>query len=686
MSNNISANQDSNNTDYNNIINYLMKAINNQNVPQPRSEDKPIFLYEFFVFELYTPKEIFKTLKQPLLAFRLLDFPTQTIEGNINETKGTVLFNQGKSCFFEMEIHNLKECLTNEPLYVMFVDMNYGDMRILGSSRVNISIFAYDNFVQYSGHTPPQPRRNILKLFDNDATNVAEFEIALLIRREYFKYESNVNNFIRPKKEINIQDPFIVMKTKENPNDLDVLLKGGKINTTVKETKTLQTREEIIEELNNLKKEAAVNTVYSNQNNHDDININKIKPIPKQQDLINPSNPREYIKNIKELLDGKEKLPPPLFFHNKRNKEKNSSITVKIIKDEEQKVADKPDRLTEVIKNIENQKSQPPKEKPVNRDYVKIPSKLKNQTKNEILIIPREKPSYDKKMRTLTKENNINRYEAQNSSTSSKTSKNLKENENKKSEENNEDYNLENEYLNLYSKIKKTSDTKKDLIKIEEESKLNNKNNIKSIESYNDFKSQDIPSRKESIKSQLKDIVANKISQEIEDETKKYEKFYEISNTHQFELSSNQMIKSYNSISMSYANSNRLEIKTPEKFNILNKQVNNNNNNSPGNKKSSIKNVKFEDSIKTLIESDSNKENINSYRNQMTDMIEEDIVLRQSKETQKSLKALTHNEITEEYGDFDYDNIEENISNKNTHRLLTGKDEDEIEEEIIKIK
>ena len=89
-------------------------------------------------------------MKQPLLSFRLFDFPTQTIEGKIDLEKECVIFKQGKSCFFEMEVEYLKEYLRSEPLYIMFIDMNHGDMQILGSSKVNVSIFGYDNFLNYN--------------------------------------------------------------------------------------------------------------------------------------------------------------------------------------------------------------------------------------------------------------------------------------------------------------------------------------------------------------------------------------------------------------------------------------------------------------------------------------------------------------------------------------------------------
>jgi hypothetical protein len=70
------------------MVNYLISQLNKAKVnPFPVKNQPsaiPIFLYEFFVFELYLPSELLKFVKQPILAFRLLDFPTLTLEGNLN--------------------------------------------------------------------------------------------------------------------------------------------------------------------------------------------------------------------------------------------------------------------------------------------------------------------------------------------------------------------------------------------------------------------------------------------------------------------------------------------------------------------------------------------------------------------------------------------------------------------------
>ena len=184
--------------EYISVINYLINNLNKAKISRsslinPNNSALPIFLYEFFVFELYLPRELLKVIKQPILAFRLLDFPTLTLEGNVNYKKETIYFNQGKSSFFEMDLNDLKDSLMNQPMYIMFLDLNHGNMKIIGNCRLNISLFAYDSFLDYGNNSNmPEPRRNILELFDNSMEKVAEFEMSLLIRREYYKFDKNI--------------------------------------------------------------------------------------------------------------------------------------------------------------------------------------------------------------------------------------------------------------------------------------------------------------------------------------------------------------------------------------------------------------------------------------------------------------------------------------------------------------
>ena len=195
MDNNLIQNQNDNNQ-YLSMVNYLISQLNKAKISpsslKNQSSSLPIFLYEFFVFELYLPSELLKLIKQPILAFRLLDFPSLTLEGNINIQKQSIIFNQGKSSFFEMDLSELKDNLLNQPMYIMFLDLNHGNIKIIGNCRLNISLFAYDSFLNYGHGQIPEPRRNILQLFDNTMEKCGEFEMSLIIRREYYKFDKNI--------------------------------------------------------------------------------------------------------------------------------------------------------------------------------------------------------------------------------------------------------------------------------------------------------------------------------------------------------------------------------------------------------------------------------------------------------------------------------------------------------------
>ena len=195
MDNNQAQNQNDNNQ-YLSMVNYLISQLNKAKVSplslKNQSYNLPIFLYEFFVFELYLPSELLKYIKQPILAFRLLDFPSLTLEGSLNLKRQSIIFDQGKSSFFEMNLNELKENLINQPMYIMFLDLNHGNIKIIGNCRLNISLFAYDSFLNYGQGPIPEPRRNILQLFDNKMEKIGEFEMTLLIRREYYKFDKNI--------------------------------------------------------------------------------------------------------------------------------------------------------------------------------------------------------------------------------------------------------------------------------------------------------------------------------------------------------------------------------------------------------------------------------------------------------------------------------------------------------------
>ena len=268
----MNSNQNQNEEYISSIINYLTTNLNKLKLSPSLQIEKyslPIFLYEFFVFELYAPKEIIKIIKQPILSFRLLDFPSLSLEGNVNLTKETIIFNQGKSSFFEMNLGELKDNLMNQPMYIMFLDLNHGNMKILGNCRLNISLFAYDSFLNYGNSGKiPEPRRNILQLFDNSMEKIAEFEMSLLIRREYYKFDKNIE--INEKKKT-----YLIKKAKKSKDISKTYIKENEQFVIKGENKEIKIDKNYL--------------IYDNNN----LNDNKQQSQP------------QYINNF--ILEGKDK-------------------------------------------------------------------------------------------------------------------------------------------------------------------------------------------------------------------------------------------------------------------------------------------------------------------------------------------------------------------------------------------
>ena len=394
------------NIDSNYIIQYLLNSMQQQNVDTKEKQanldiKNPMFLYEFFVFDLYIPKEIVRSINTPVLAFRLLDFPTQSIEGFKNVEKSCISFNQGKSCFFEMEMNRLKNYLLEEPLYIMLMDTNNGNMRVLGSSRVNISIFVYDQFLDYEGD-PPLPRRNLLKLFDNNGHTVGEFDVTLLIKRETFKYQDksaepnlipknirekcvDMDAPVTTKNNANVDKIFNMLKNEEDyidfmksqqskkPSNKENEFKA-KENANKKGTKFEYENEDYVPEKKaNTQKIIKVNKIESEM---DQINLKAI------QTFLDPSNIETYIGNLKSLLEGKDKLPPPMFFH----KEKNIDLDArKVYKQKPKKEQGKDDeeKVEVVLEENEEDYSKKEKDKENSNNSKKDISIDKSVTNNE---------------------------------------------------------------------------------------------------------------------------------------------------------------------------------------------------------------------------------------------------------------------------------------------------------------
>jgi len=368
--------KEENNIDSNYIVQYILKSMQQQNIEVKEQQSNldiknPMFLYEFFVFELYIPKPVLHSINTPVLAFRLLDFPTQTIEGVKNKEKSSISFNQGKSCFFEMEINRLKTYLIEEPLYIMLMDTNNGNMRVLGSSRVNISVFNYDQFLDYKGDSP-LPRRNILKLFDNSGNTVGEFDMTLLIKKEIFKYQdkpktnNDIPSYLRNKceemdpmkninKNENVDKIFNLLKNEEDYINFIKTQKGKKASDKENDSKSNIKNIKYEEEDYEVKK---ANTTKAKKNKVD-IELDQINA-KSIQNFLDPSNKETYIGNLKALLDGKEnsKLPPPMFFAKERKTDEFEArkLYKQMVKKEPEK--EHQEELDSVYEDNEENKSQ----------------------------------------------------------------------------------------------------------------------------------------------------------------------------------------------------------------------------------------------------------------------------------------------------------------------------------------
>ena len=361
-----------NQANYNEMMEHLITMLNKEH---PRSipnqlHNKPIFLFEFFVFDLYMPRRVLEKIRQPYLFFRLLDFPSLQLQGTKNNVEEKIEFNQGKSSYFEMEVHELKDDLQKQPMYIMFADLNFGDVRMIGSSRLNVSMFAYDSFLQYQG-SAPKPRRNILKLFDNTQRQVAEFDMSLLIRREYYKYEENtsplnnerilldrngrriVNRNPLAKDEVDVNKEYYynnyedVRKntTSAKPYSSELLVQhNDKILSSphVRYTMEEKTKKQFIEDMNNINDKGEGNRnsylPYKQSIQQEGKKDNDVMAYQKQNQATlwsysenytsNANQPKQKMKaystyqpSLMELLKSEDRNPPGLYYHHDKPKE-----------------------------------------------------------------------------------------------------------------------------------------------------------------------------------------------------------------------------------------------------------------------------------------------------------------------------------------------------------------------------
>ena len=656
-----------NDSDYLKMINYLINELNkakSANIPN-QLHNKPIFLYEFFVFSLYLPRELLRSIKQPILAFRLFDFPTLTISGNVIYKDERILFNQGKSSYFEMELEEIKENLLEQPMYIMFIDMNFGDMKILGSSRLNISIFSYDSFLQFSGSVP-KPRKNILKLFDNSLEKIAEFEMSLLIRREYYKYEVNSfplnqekifvnNNNINFKNnnktyaknfsnEMRMQNTENIIKSDHirlDMNEKTQKLFQGNLNENNNNKNNNNENnnkievfynknydyEDVNKNYNNTTKAIASQTINENNNNNNN-NFN-YKPDNFDEPNTHPDEifkGEENVMTIEDMLNSNDKNPPPMFYTHEIPKKEEK--IVRIIH-EERKNDNNNNNKKEISTQTENYYNKNNINVNRNKNANKNNKKL---TKDDIvnLLYNQAIYKYNNAMRT-------NNYTINGNPPPIQFSNEITENSNENNKKN---------FINISPKdnssniSKKRYDNVNAAISIEEnpiENNVNNNNKNEISENIEISKSNNNKKSMNNNKINNKNSINNnnnskEISEPIYDEFKDNEYIKTLNqlnnNNNNNNNNSNKLINKENDVKISdYKNSQSNTNKISEEYNDF-EDVNENfgfsssknNNNNINNNLNNENNLKNENNLNNL--NNENNENINNNNNINTESIE----------------------------------------------------------------
>ena len=103
-----------------------------------REPGEYFFKFQFFVHQLALTKDFFNVAR-PAVAIRFLDFPTLILHGELMQD-GRLSFGKGKSTSFKMHSEDLRAALLTKPFYVMFIDASSGNVQMLASSNINISV------------------------------------------------------------------------------------------------------------------------------------------------------------------------------------------------------------------------------------------------------------------------------------------------------------------------------------------------------------------------------------------------------------------------------------------------------------------------------------------------------------------------------------------------------------------
>ena len=117
-------------------------------------------------------------MHRPAVAIRFLDFPTLIIHGELTKD-GRLAFGNGKSTSFKMHSEDLRAGLLTKPFYVMFIDASSGNVQMLASSNVNVSVLGqkYEFFERETVNV--NLRRNYVYLFDQTQREAVKMDVSL---------------------------------------------------------------------------------------------------------------------------------------------------------------------------------------------------------------------------------------------------------------------------------------------------------------------------------------------------------------------------------------------------------------------------------------------------------------------------------------------------------------------------
>ena len=92
---------------------------------------------------------------------------------------GRLAFGNGKSTSFKMHSEDLRAGLLTKPFYVMFIDSSSGNVQMLASSNVNVSVLGqkYEFFERETVNV--NLRRNYVYLFDQTQREAVKMDVSL---------------------------------------------------------------------------------------------------------------------------------------------------------------------------------------------------------------------------------------------------------------------------------------------------------------------------------------------------------------------------------------------------------------------------------------------------------------------------------------------------------------------------